>query len=217
MWIATDEGVSRIAGNETQNYQERDGLAYFSTRSLVEDSNGDIWIGTDHGLSHLHGRRLRSRCGDSGTRRRKVWSILEDHDGALWFGTRSHGLFRYAKGTIVVGTTAQGLANNNIYQLLADRRGSLWLSGPTTISSFPLPPQELDRIRHAPQGECLRITGRCGAGTNVRRPAALRLRGPATATSGLPAAKVRGRVLPVPALPSGPAESTDHRDHGRRT
>ncbi len=144
MWIATDEGVSRIAGNETQNYRERDGLAYFSTRSLVEDSNGDIWIGTDHGLSHLHRGVFVHDAATAALAEEKVWSILEDRDGALWFGTRSHGLFRYAKGRIVPYTTAQGLANNNIYQLLADRRGSLWVSGPTTISSFPLPLQEAD-------------------------------------------------------------------------
>src|SRR6202453_4368919 len=121
MWIATDEGVSRIAGNETQNYQERDGLAYFSTRSLVEDSNGDIWIGTDHGLSHLHAGVFVHDAATAALAEEKVWSILEDHEGALWFGTRSHGLFRYAKGRIASYTTAQGLANNNIYQLLADR------------------------------------------------------------------------------------------------
>src|SRR3984957_11200076 len=144
MWIATDEGVSRIAGNETQNYQERDGLAYFSTRSLVEDSNGDIWIGTDHGLSHLHAGVFVHDAATAALAEEKVWSILEDHEGALWFGTRSHGLFRYAKGRIASYTTGQSLANNNIYQLLADRRGLLWLSGPTTISSFPLPPQEQD-------------------------------------------------------------------------
>jgi ligand-binding sensor domain-containing protein/signal transduction histidine kinase len=144
MWIATDEGVSRIAGKETQNYQVRDGLAYFSTRSLVEDRNGDIWIGTDHGLSHLHAGLFVHDAATTALAEDKIWSILEDHDGALWFGTRSHGLFRYAQGRMVSFTTAQGLANNNIYQLLADRRGALWLSGPTTISSFPLPPLDLD-------------------------------------------------------------------------
>ena len=144
MWIATDEGVSRIAGKETQNFQVRDGLAYFSTRSLVEDSNGDIWIGTDHGLSHLHRGVFVHDAATAALAEEKIWSILEDHTGALWFGTRSHGLFRYAQGKVVSFTSAQGLANNNIYQLLADRRGALWLSGPTTISSFPLPAQELD-------------------------------------------------------------------------
>ncbi len=144
MWIATDEGVSRISGGDTQNYQVRNGLAYFSTRALFEDSNGDIWIGTDHGLSHLHAGAFVHDAATAALAEEKVWSILEDSNKALWFGTRSRGLWRYADGAITVFTTAQGLASNSIYQVLADRSGSLWLSGPTTISSFPLPAPETD-------------------------------------------------------------------------
>ena len=120
MWIATDEGVSRIAAEDTQNYQVRNGLAYFSTRALVEDKHGDIWIGTDHGLSHLHAGAFVHDAATAALAEEKVWSILEDDHGALWFGTRSHGLFRYARrkdhGVI---PPRQGLANNSIYQLLA--------------------------------------------------------------------------------------------------
>ena len=148
LWIATDEGVSRLAGAETRNYQVSNGLAYFSVRALVEDRAGDIWIGTDHGLSHLHAGAFVHDAATAGMAEEKVWSILEDSHGALWFGTRGHGLFRYAGGTITTFTTGQGLATNSIYQLLADRRGSLWLSGPTTISSFPLPGQDAGADTH---------------------------------------------------------------------
>ena len=142
IWIATDEGVSRISGGDTQSYEMRNGLAYFSTRALLEDSGGDIWIGTDHGLSHLHAGDFVHDAATAALAEEKVWSILEDNNGALWFGTRSDGLFRYAEGKITTYTEAQGLANNSIYQLLADWRGYLWISGPTTISSFPLPTAE---------------------------------------------------------------------------
>jgi signal transduction histidine kinase/streptogramin lyase len=144
MWIATDEGVSRIAGENTRNYEVSNGLAYFSTRALVEDKHGDIWIGTDHGLSHLHAGAFVHDAVTDALAEEKVWSILEDGHGALWFGTRSHGLFRYQDGELTTFTTAQGLATNSIYQLLDDHHGSLWLSGPTTVSSFPLPAQEPD-------------------------------------------------------------------------
>jgi ligand-binding sensor domain-containing protein/signal transduction histidine kinase len=143
VWIATDEGVSRISGGDTQNYEMRNGLAYFSTRALLEDSEGDIWIGTDHGLSHLHAGAFVHDAATAALAEEKVWSILEDNNGALWFGTRSDGLFRYAEGKVTTYTKAQGLANNSIYQVLADWRGYLWISGPTTISSFPLPAPEL--------------------------------------------------------------------------
>jgi ligand-binding sensor domain-containing protein/signal transduction histidine kinase len=147
VWVATDEGVTRIAGNQTRNYREHDGLAYFSTRVLIEDRDGDIWIGTDRGLSHLHNGAFLHDAATTALAQEKVWTILEDHTGALWFGTRSDGLFRYAHGNISRYTTAQGLANNNICQILEDRRGSLWLSGPTTISSFALPSGPDSRLK----------------------------------------------------------------------
>jgi ligand-binding sensor domain-containing protein/signal transduction histidine kinase len=142
MWIATDEGVSRIDGQATRSYQVGDGLAYFSTRALLEDSEGDIWIGTDRGLSHLHAGVFVQDEATAALAEEKVWSIVEDNDGGLWFATRSRGLFRYTQGKVTGFTTAQGLASNSIYQLLADQRGLLWLSGPNTISSFPVPTQE---------------------------------------------------------------------------
>ena len=136
MWIATDEGVSRISQEHVQNFRVSDGLAYFSTRALMEDRENGVWIGTDHGLSHWRDGAFLHDAVTEGLRHEKVWSILEDRDGNLWFGTRDHGLFRYSSGKLTQYTTAQGLASNSIYQILEDRQGELWLSGPNTISSF---------------------------------------------------------------------------------
>jgi ligand-binding sensor domain-containing protein/signal transduction histidine kinase len=138
MWIATDEGVSRIAGGRVRNFSMRDGLAYFSTRALFEDHEGNVWIGSDQGLSCWNGTRLVQNEVTAGLRDEKVWSILEDAQGFLWFGTRDHGLFRYRNGTLTQFTTAQGLASNSIYQLLEDRFHQLWMSSPNSISSIPL-------------------------------------------------------------------------------
>lgn len=136
MWIATDEGVSRMRAGESRRLTMADGLAYNSTRCLLEDTAGDIWIGTDQGLSRWHGNSFVQDAVTEALRHEKVWSILEDTTGALWFGTRDHGLFRSQDGAIVRFTTDQGLASNSIYQLLEDGRRALWISGPNTISSI---------------------------------------------------------------------------------
>jgi ligand-binding sensor domain-containing protein/signal transduction histidine kinase len=144
MWIGTDEGVSHWAQHGFTNYQMRDGLSYFSTRVLLEDHNGDIWIGTDRGLNHLHdGAFVRDRVTDA-LSQEKVWAIHEDPNGGLWFGTRNNGLFRLRQNKLTHYTTAQGLASNSIYQILEDRQGSFWMSGPNGISL--LNRHELDRI-----------------------------------------------------------------------
>lgn len=138
MWIATDEGVSRISKDRVQNLRVHDGLTYFSTRALMEDSDHGIWIGTDHGLSHWRSGAFQHDAATEGLREEKVWSILQDDTGYIWFGTRDHGLFRYRAGQLTQYTTAQGMAGNSVYQILEDRRQNLWLSGPNSISSFPL-------------------------------------------------------------------------------
>ena len=138
IWIATDEGVSRIAGGRVQHLRVKDGLVYFSTRSIVEDREGSIWIGTDHGLGCWRDGGFVQNAATRLLSENKVWSILEDDTGTLWFGTRDHGLYRYRGDTLTAFGTSQGLASNSIYQLLEDRAKRLWLSGPNSISSIGL-------------------------------------------------------------------------------
>lgn len=138
MWIATDQGLSHIVHGHTYNYTMRNGLTYFSTRALMQDHHGNIWIGTDQGLSCWNGQGFVQNLATRALRHDKVWAILQDAIGVIWFGTRNHGLFRYADGKLTQFTTAQGLASNAIYQLLADHRGRFWISSPSTISSIPL-------------------------------------------------------------------------------
>ncbi len=148
VWIATDEGVSRWRPEGFSNYQMRDGLCYFSTRTLWEDRNSDVWIGTDRGVSHFHGDSFAKDTVTQALKNEKIWAIREDSDGGLWFGTRTGGLYRWRSGKLTHYTTAQGLASNSIYELLEDRRGNFWISGPNGISVINR--RELDVIAENP-------------------------------------------------------------------
>lgn len=155
MWIATDEGITRIADGRVHNLRVQDGLVYFSTRALMEDDEGAIWIGTDQGLSCWRDGHFVQNAATRGLAREKIWSILEDGMRTMWLGTRDHGLFRYQDGRLAQFTKAQGLVSNSIYQLLRDRRNQLWLSSPNMISSIPL--EELDQAT-ADKGLHLAVT-----------------------------------------------------------
>jgi signal transduction histidine kinase/ligand-binding sensor domain-containing protein len=148
VWVATDEGVSRWHEGRFASYQERDGLCYFSTRTLAEDRSGDIWVGTDRGVSHLHGGSFVRDEVTEALRHEKIWAIREDADGGLWFGTRTGGLYRWRFGKLTHFTTEQGLASNSIYELLEDRNGNFWISGPNGISVISR--RELDIIAEDP-------------------------------------------------------------------
>ncbi|HEY1463048.1 MAG TPA: two-component regulator propeller domain-containing protein [Terriglobales bacterium] len=134
IWIAADEGVNEWTPHGFINYQVKDGLCYFSTRVLFEDHAGDIWVGTDRGVSHLHNGVFENDPATDALKQEKVWSIHEDSDNGLWFGTRSDGLFRYKSGNVTHYTVAQGLGSDSIYQILEDKKGNFWTSGPNGIS-----------------------------------------------------------------------------------
>jgi ligand-binding sensor domain-containing protein/signal transduction histidine kinase len=141
MWIATDEGVSRIGADGARKYTEANGLVFFSTRSMLEDRSGGLWIGTEHGLSLWRDGHFEHDAATAALAEEKVWSILEDRRGVLWFGTRDHGLFRYRVGAgsdrgRMQQFTAQGMPSNSVYQVLQDRTGRFWLTGPNTIASI---------------------------------------------------------------------------------
>ncbi len=125
-----------------------DGLCYFSIRSLLEDSRGDLWIGTDHGVSHwTNGKFVQDEVTQK-LGAEKVWAIHEDRDGGLWFGTRGAGLFRWEDAKLVSFSSAQGLASNSIFQILEDAHETFWMSGPNGISSVAR--SDLDRNANQP-------------------------------------------------------------------
>jgi len=131
IWIGTDGGYCRWRPEGTRCFEEHQ-----SVRALYVDRRGDVWVGKDRGLTLL---RAGGEIADSPIPRlrdEKVWAIHEDAEGALWFGTRTSGLFRWKGGQLDSFTTAQGLANNSIFQILEDRHGTFWLSGPNGISSI---------------------------------------------------------------------------------
>jgi len=144
VWIATDEGVSRWQNGSFTNYQMRDGLCYFSTRTLWEDRSGDVWMGTDRGISRVHNGKFLADTVTESLKNEKIWAIREDSEGGMWFGTRTGGLYRWRSGKLTHYTTAEGLASNSIYEMLEDHRGTFWLSGPNGISAIDR--KELDRI-----------------------------------------------------------------------
>jgi ligand-binding sensor domain-containing protein/signal transduction histidine kinase len=136
MWIATDEGVSRIGPQGATKFTQANGLVFFSTRSLYQDSDGTLWIGTDHGLSRWKDGHFTHDAVTAALAEDKVWSILQDRTGALWFGTRDHGLFRFRNGQVDRFTAAEGLPSNSVYQVLQDHTGTFWLTSPNRIVSI---------------------------------------------------------------------------------
>ncbi len=68
---------------------------------------------------------------------RTVFSLCEESPGILWVGT-SNGLYRFREkeGALTGFTDRDGLANNVVYAVFADRQRNLWCSTNNGISAF---------------------------------------------------------------------------------
>jgi ligand-binding sensor domain-containing protein len=135
MWIGTDGGLSHWSEGRFQNFDIGNGLTYRSIRALLLDRDGSLWVATDGGLSRLRSGAFVADPLLERLRGHKIWALHQDSEGGLWIGTHGAGLFFLKAGRLRQFTTRDGLPSNKICFLAEDRRGNLWMSGPSGVIS----------------------------------------------------------------------------------
>ncbi|GAB4344975.1 MAG: sensor histidine kinase [Flammeovirgaceae bacterium] len=113
---------------------------------IKEDKKGNLWIATDRGLNKfdqntgkfqnfLHIPQNTKTISDN-----TVWAIHIAKNGHLWASTRD-GLNRFIEenGTFVRYTDTYGFKSDNIFGILEDQQGRLWLSTSKGIAKFTPP------------------------------------------------------------------------------
>lgn len=126
IWVGTDAGLARFAGDERRQFTQASGLASDRIRALAEDSRGRLWIGTGAGLDRWDGDQLQ-RVNYAGLpHRTKIRTLCAGRDDTLWLGT-AQGLHRFGPAGTNEWTVADGLPHENVCALLEDGLGRLWI------------------------------------------------------------------------------------------
>jgi ligand-binding sensor domain-containing protein/signal transduction histidine kinase len=126
LWIATARGLYKYTQeNGFRFYTTQDGLSSSNLWAVYESSDGSVWIGTSTGLERFRDGRFVFVVGD-GQSQINAKSIRESADGSIWCATQN-GLIRIKGETISTYTTKEGLPENEISALAADRSGNLWI------------------------------------------------------------------------------------------
>ncbi|MBS1603010.1 MAG: response regulator [Bacteroidetes bacterium] len=111
-------------------------------RDIAEDAEGKIWIGSHGdgvaiydpktGRFKVYNQEAGSLPSD------KVQAFLLDSRGRMWVGTYGGGLCVYNKKTdrFIVYSEKDGLQNTNVYSILEDGSGRIWVSTNSGISSL---------------------------------------------------------------------------------
>lgn len=94
-------------------------------RNLVPDGQGGLWAATVSGLLHIRGDAYLALGAGSGLPTQFAATALVDREGSFWYA--AGGLFReLGFGTWTNHTTADGLPNELVWNLLRDAKGRLW-------------------------------------------------------------------------------------------
>jgi signal transduction histidine kinase/ligand-binding sensor domain-containing protein len=112
----------------------RDGFFKGVIYSIAQKADGYLWLGTEFGIVRFDGVQFTPWQPPPGQHLPNTYvrSLLFSRDGRLWIGT-SDGLASFADGKI---TIYPRLSGQNIFSLLEDRGGTVWVGGSAPISKL---------------------------------------------------------------------------------
>ncbi|MCB0628291.1 MAG: two-component regulator propeller domain-containing protein [Saprospiraceae bacterium] len=106
------------------------------TRTIIEDSKGNIWLATWQGIIRYDGKTFTNFTSKDNLRKFHAFSVLEDRKGNIWFATIGAGVYRYDGQSFVNYTSKEGLANDRVIYIYEDTAGNIWFGGEGGISCF---------------------------------------------------------------------------------
>jgi signal transduction histidine kinase/ligand-binding sensor domain-containing protein/DNA-binding response OmpR family regulator len=133
IWAGTDAGLD-LYNEQTRGFihqtinSKNQKVAWIS-----EDSRGYLWLGL---LSVV--AIFKPEVGIINTVREQGSCFYEDTKGRYWLATRNNGLvlFGAQNGPLKYYDERNGLPNNQVFQILEDNRGQLWLSTANGLALF---------------------------------------------------------------------------------
>ena len=144
IWLATDNGVTRIRNGQVRNYRTTDGLSTNQTITPFEDGAGDIWIASNAGFDKLDGDRFIQPLS---LPKRPIFPMGEDESGNIYVSVAPEGGVR----RIHNGQVDLVAANLDSVGLVETQQGELWLTGTgitrvaaNTLQQVRAPDQPLD-------------------------------------------------------------------------
>ena len=151
LWVGTlNDGLFSVHNGQITHYPTTNRLQQIS--ALAEDASGCVWVGTfAGGLYQQTDHGFDSPAVMPGP---SILTILADGTNRLWIGTRGGGLLYFNSGKIQQVTHQQGLADDDIRQILMDDEEDLWIGSAHEL--FQVSRREMEAVINgqSPHLEC---------------------------------------------------------------
>ena len=143
-WFGTDKGISAFINNKwltpsyEDNYPEMMFQEYPITSMATNPDGDSLYVGTEgagvarvfrNDVDGISGASVYAQWGPIIIPSDKVYSIFIAPDGTKWFGTDQGVASHTGNNTLenwTVYTTDEGLVNNFVQAIAADKEGNLW-------------------------------------------------------------------------------------------
>jgi signal transduction histidine kinase/ligand-binding sensor domain-containing protein len=127
VWMGSDspDMVHRLRGDTLERIKMPGNARRF--RAIAEDRAGDIWISGERKLIRVSGNTVVDETARIQSIAKGIRSLLPTADGAMWIGFGGGGLVRLKDGRLSQVTTANGLADDRVSQLVDDGLGWFWI------------------------------------------------------------------------------------------
>lgn len=126
-------------------------------RAMTEDAAGTLWLGSADGqLLRVSGDQLVGEPAVKESHPMSIRRLYATPDGSLWIGYAGYGLGRLKAGSYARLTTAQGLNDDYVSQMVSDNQGWLWFGGNRGI--FQVWQEDLDDFFEGRMDAVLSIT-----------------------------------------------------------
>jgi ligand-binding sensor domain-containing protein/signal transduction histidine kinase len=134
LWVGTEsQGLYHIHDGRADHYGAAQGLTGDDVNSIYEDREGNLWITTDKGVDLFRDIPVLSFSSTEGLRGgSEVRALIARNDNSLWVGLKgSLGLIR--PDSVSLTMMADGRPIQDVYALLEDHLGQVWLGINTTV------------------------------------------------------------------------------------
>ncbi len=125
VWASTSAGtIHRFAGQNVTRFDATEGSA---VTAMIPASGGGLWIGTQDGqiLREKNGK-FSSVPALKNSESFPVLALYENGKNELWIGTDGGGVTCFANGTAASWNTGNGLPNNVVAGIVADKTKKIW-------------------------------------------------------------------------------------------
>lgn len=144
LWIGTwGNGIYRYDGITFENYSGHEHYPIKKVSCLYADREGNLWAGLmESGIARLENGKFVLH-DDPVISRTSIMDIVEDRHNTIWAQSWGEGVFMIWDGQVRKITTSNNLPDMNIWKIMADAEGNIWMGTGGGISKTGKKPFEI--------------------------------------------------------------------------